>query len=196
MSGTQGTSTQWPQILRDAVYLCWWYTGSKTHKDKDAIEGIVQFYKAKESIKLTNMYVGTDVSRLQLPAGRQVSATWHVKNSILVVLRLLEEGDEGCGSKSSNRRGNGRTGPDATTNFTLHTIDWYLTMGCGNWTHWPLPGDIITASRFGHLKAATAYHAFAYVSQHYDLWRLAYGSHLYNAIWKEFYSGIGDEFAT
>jgi hypothetical protein len=58
-----------------------------SHKAKDAITEITEFYKAKEgSIKLPDIYLGANVLKMQLPDGREVWATLprtYVKNSSL-----------------------------------------------------------------------------------------------------------------
>jgi hypothetical protein len=76
-----------------------------SHRAKDAIEEITAFYKAKDgSIKPPEIYLGANVSKMQLPDGREVWSTsprTYVKNSILVVERLLEEDGEGYVLKSN-----------------------------------------------------------------------------------------------
>jgi hypothetical protein len=75
-----------------------------SHRATDAIEEITAFYKAKEgSIKPPEIYLGANVSKMQLPDGREVwltSPRTSVKNSILMVERLLEEECEGYILKS------------------------------------------------------------------------------------------------
>ena len=70
-----------------------------SHKAEDAIKEITTFYKAKEgSIKPLEIYLGADLSMMQLPDGQEV---WmmlpktYVKNSILVVEKLLIEDGKG-----------------------------------------------------------------------------------------------------
>ena len=66
-----------------------------SHWAGDMIKEITEFYKAKEgSIKQLEIYLGTNVSKMQLPDGWEVWATspkTYVKNSILVVECLLTE---------------------------------------------------------------------------------------------------------
>ena len=70
-----------------------------THHAKDCIKEITEFYKVKEgSIKPPEVYLGVNMSRMQLPNGHKVWATsprTYVKNSIGVVECLLEEDGEG-----------------------------------------------------------------------------------------------------
>ena len=63
-----------------------------SHQAEDAIKEITTFFKAKDgSIKPPEIYLGANVSKMQLPDGREVWSTsprTYVKNSILVVERL------------------------------------------------------------------------------------------------------------
>jgi hypothetical protein len=76
-----------------------------SHRAEDAIKEITTYYKAKEgSIKPPELYLGANISKMQLPDGREVWTTSpraYVKNSILVVDRLLEEDGEGYVLKSN-----------------------------------------------------------------------------------------------
>ena len=76
-----------------------------SHKAEDAIKEITAFYKAKNgSIKPLEIYLGADVSMMQLPTGHEVwtmSPRTYVKNSILMVERLLKEDGEGYVLKSN-----------------------------------------------------------------------------------------------
>ena len=76
-----------------------------SHRAKDAIEEITAFYKAKDgSIKPPEIYLGANVSKMQLPDGQEVWSTsprTYVKNSILMVERLLKEDVEGYVLKSN-----------------------------------------------------------------------------------------------
>ena len=78
-----------------------------SHKAEEAIKEITAYFKAKEgSIKPPEIYLGANVSKMQLPDGREVWTTspkTYVKNSILVVERLLEEDGEGYVLKSNAR---------------------------------------------------------------------------------------------
>jgi hypothetical protein len=66
-----------------------------SHKAEDTIKEITTFMKAKEgSIKPPDIYLGANVSKMQLPDGREVWTTSpksYIKNSLIVVERLLEE---------------------------------------------------------------------------------------------------------
>jgi hypothetical protein len=69
-----------------------------SHRVKNAIEEISEFYKAKEgSVKPPEIYlVGANISKMQLPDGREVWTTSplaYVKNSLLVVQRFLRDGE-------------------------------------------------------------------------------------------------------
>jgi hypothetical protein len=70
-----------------------------SHRAKNAIEEITESYKAKEgSGKPPEIYLGANISKMQLPDGREVWTTSplaYVKNSLLVVERLLSEDGEG-----------------------------------------------------------------------------------------------------
>jgi hypothetical protein len=74
------------------------------HRAKDAIEEITLFFKAKEgSVKPPEIYLGANISRVQLPDGREVWATspkTYVMNSLLVVERLLSKDGEGYALRS------------------------------------------------------------------------------------------------
>ena len=60
-----------------------------SHQAKKAIEEITEFYRAKEgSVKPPEIYLGANISKMQLPDGREVWTTSpkaYVKNSLLVV---------------------------------------------------------------------------------------------------------------
>jgi hypothetical protein len=75
-----------------------------SHRAKDAIHEITEFYKAKEgSVKLPEIYLGANISKMQVPDGREVwktSLTAYVKNSLLIVERLLSEDGDGYALKS------------------------------------------------------------------------------------------------
>jgi hypothetical protein len=69
------------------------------------IHEITEFYKASKegSIKPPEIYLGANISKMQLPDGREVwttSPSAYVKNSLLVVERLLSEDGEGYVLKS------------------------------------------------------------------------------------------------
>ena len=72
---------------------------------KKAIEEITAFMRAKEgSVKPPEIYLGANISKMQLPDGREVWTTSpkaYVKNSLLVVERLLTEDGDGYVLKSN-----------------------------------------------------------------------------------------------
>ena len=78
-----------------------------SHRAEDVINEITTFFKAKDgSIRPPQIYIGANIARMQLPDGREVwtiSPRTYVKNSILVVERLLEEDGEGYVLKSNAR---------------------------------------------------------------------------------------------
>ena len=77
---------------------------SLSHKTAECIKEITDIYKAKDnSVKPPEIYLGTDISKLDLPGGKEVWATSprsYVKNSIQVIESLLEEDGEGYVLKS------------------------------------------------------------------------------------------------
>jgi hypothetical protein len=70
-----------------------------SHRAKNAIKEITDFYRSKEgSVKPPEIYLGANISKMQLPDGREVWTTSpkaYVKNSLLVVERLLHEDGDG-----------------------------------------------------------------------------------------------------
>jgi hypothetical protein len=76
-----------------------------SHRATDVIKEITEYFKAKEgSIKPPEIYLGANILKMQVPDGRKVWATSpksYVKNSILVVERLLEEDGDGYTLKSN-----------------------------------------------------------------------------------------------
>jgi hypothetical protein len=83
-----------------------------SHKAEDTIKEITAFYKAKDykakdgSIKSPEIYLGANVSKMQLPDGREVWTTsprTYVKNALLVVERLHAKDGEGYVLKSNVR---------------------------------------------------------------------------------------------
>jgi hypothetical protein len=70
------------------------------HRAKNAImEEITEFYMAKEgSVKPSEIVLGANISKMQLPDGREVWTTSplaYIKNSLLVVERLFSEDGNG-----------------------------------------------------------------------------------------------------
>jgi hypothetical protein len=76
-----------------------------SHCTKDAIHQITKFYRAKEgSVKPPEIYIGANISKMQLPNGREVWTTSPkacVKNSLLVVKRLFSKDGDGYILKSN-----------------------------------------------------------------------------------------------
>ena len=189
-----------------------------SHRAKDAIEEITAFYKAKDgSIKPPEIYLGANVSKMQLPDGREVWSTsprTYVKNSILVVERLLEEDGEGYVLKS-NAKNPFPTGykPEIDVTEELdHTLAsrYMQLIGILRWAveigridiflETSLLSQYQANPRFGHLEVA--YHIFAYLKKHPDMGKLAYDSKQpeidesifhHNADWKEFYGDVKEE---
>jgi hypothetical protein len=75
-----------------------------SNEARKVIGDITQFYRAKEgSIKPPDIYLGSNVDRIQLSDGREVWCTSprdYVKNAISVVERLFEEDGEGYSLKN------------------------------------------------------------------------------------------------
>jgi hypothetical protein len=76
------------------------------HQAKDAMKEITTFYKAKDgSIKPPpDIYLGANISRMQLPDGQKVWTTlpkMYVKNSLIVVEHLLNDNGKGYILKSN-----------------------------------------------------------------------------------------------
>jgi hypothetical protein len=91
-------------------YKCYLFTSmtswlSVTKQAEDAIKEITAFMKAKEGIiKPPDIYLGVNISKIQLPDGQEEWTTLprtYVKNFLLVVERLLEEDGEGYVLKSN-----------------------------------------------------------------------------------------------
>jgi hypothetical protein len=189
-----------------------------SHRATDAIEEITVFYKAKDgSIKPPEIYLGANISKMQLPDGREVWSTspkTYVKNSILVVERLLDEDGEWYVLKS-NAKNPFPTGykPELDVTEELHPtlasrymqlvgiLRWAVEIGrIDIFLETSLLSQYQANPRFGHLEAA--YHIFAYLKKHPDMGKLAYDSRRpeiderifhHNAEWKEFYGDVAEE---
>ena len=76
-----------------------------SHKATEVITEITSFYKAKEgSIKRTDIYVGANIYKIQMPGGRKVwglSSIDYVKNAITTVERIFEEDSGGFTFRNS-----------------------------------------------------------------------------------------------
>ena len=76
-----------------------------SHKATEVITKITSFYKAKEgSIKPPDIYLGTNIDKIQMPDGREVwgsSSRDYVKNAITTVDQLFEEDGEGFNFRNS-----------------------------------------------------------------------------------------------
>jgi hypothetical protein len=189
-----------------------------SHKAKDAINEITAFYKAKEgSIKPPDIYLGADVSLMQLPDGREVWTTsprTYVKNSLIVVERLLEDDGEGYVLKS-NVKNPFPTGykpeidvtdeldPTLATRYMqlIGILRWAVEIGrIDIYLETSLLSQYQANPRFGHLEAV--YHIFAYLKKRPDMGRIAYDpkcpevdERIFHphADWKEFYGDVEEE---
>jgi hypothetical protein len=189
-----------------------------SHQAENAIKEITAFYKAKDgSIKPPDIYLGANISRMQLPDGREVWTTspkMYVKNSILVVERLLTDDGEGYVLKSNVRNPfptGYRPELDVTEELDQKLASRYMQLiGILRWAveigridiflEVSLLSQYQANPRFGHLEAI--YHIFAYLKKHPDMGRLAYDSKCpdiderifnSNADWKEFYGDVEEE---
>jgi hypothetical protein len=164
-----------------------------SHQAKESIQEITNFFKAKDgSIKPPEIYLGADVAKIQLPDGHEVWSTsprTYVKNSILVVERLLEEDNEGYVLKS-NARNPFPTGYKPEVDVTdeldqplasrfmqlIGILRWAVEIGrIDIYLETSLLSQYQANPRFGHLEAA--YHIFAYLKKHPDMGKLAFDSH-------------------
>jgi hypothetical protein len=189
-----------------------------SHQAEDTIKQITMFFKAKDgSIKPPEIYLGANVAKIQLPDGREVWSTSprsYVKNSILVVERLLEEDNEGYVLKS-NARNPFPTGYKPELDVTdeldqtlasrflqlIGILRWAVEIGrIDIYLETSLLSQYQANPRFGHLEAV--YHIFAYLKKHPDMGRLAYDSHAphidesffyANADWTDFYGDVTEE---
>jgi hypothetical protein len=189
-----------------------------SHQATMSIQEITNFFKAKDgSIKPPEIYLGADVARIQLPDGREVWSTsprTYVKNSILVVERLLEEAGDGYVLKA-NARNPFPTGYKPEIDITdeldqtmasrfmqlIGILRWAVEIGrIDIYLETSLLSQYQANPRFGHLEAA--YHIFAYLKKHPDMGKLAFDSHppkidesffYANADWKDFYGDVTEE---
>jgi hypothetical protein len=189
-----------------------------SHQATECIQEITTFFKAKDgSIKPPEIYLGADVAKIQLPDGREVWSTsprTYVKNSILVVERLLEEDGDGYVLKS-NARNPFPTGYKPEVDVTdeldqtlasrfmqlIGILRWAVEIGrIDIYLETSLLSQYQANPRFGHLEAA--YHIFAYLKKHPDMGRLAFDSHApdidesffySNADWTDFYGDVTEE---
>jgi hypothetical protein len=189
-----------------------------SHKATDCIQEITNFYKAKEgSIKPPEIYLGANVAKIQLPDGREVWSTsprTYVKNSILVVERLLEEDGEGYVLKSKARNPfptgykpeidvTDELDPALASRFMqlIGILRWAVEIGrIDIYLETSLLSQYQANPRLGHLEAA--YHMFAYLKNHPDMGRLAFDSHApdidesifnHSADWTDFYGDVTEE---
>ena len=189
-----------------------------SHQAKVAIEEITEFYRAKDgSVKPPEIYLGANISKMQLPDGREVWTTSpkaYVKNSLLVVERLLTEDGDGYVLKS-NVKNPFPTGYKPEVDVTdeldqtlasrymqlIGILRWAVEIGrIDIYLEVSLLSQYQANPRFGHLEAI--YHIFAYLKKHPDMGRLAYDSKRpdidesifqHNADWKEFYGDVEEE---
>jgi len=182
------------------------------------IEEITTYFKAKDgSIRPPEIYLGVNIATLQLPDGRKVWTTspkTYVKNSILIVEKLLEEDGEGY-VLQANVRNPFPTGYKPEIDITdeldqtmatrfmqlIGILQWAVEIGrIDIYLETSLLSQYQANPRFGHLEAA--YHIFAYLKKHQDMGRLAFDlnppnideSFFYaNADWKDFYGDVTEE---
>jgi hypothetical protein len=189
-----------------------------SHKAEDAIKEITTFYKAKDgSIKPPEIYLGANVSKMQLPDGREVWTTSpkaYVKNALAVVERLLQEDREGYVLKSNvcNPFPTGyKPEVDVTDELSQSLASRYMQLiGILRWAveigridiflEVSLLSQYQANPRFGHLEAI--YHIFAYLKKHPDMGCIAYDSKRpdiderifhHNADWNDFYGDVEEE---
>jgi hypothetical protein len=72
-----------------------------SHRTRNAIKEITEFYRAKEegSVKPPEIYLGVNISKMQLLDGRKVWTTSpkaYIKNSLLIFEQLLNEDRDKC----------------------------------------------------------------------------------------------------
>jgi hypothetical protein len=154
---------------------------------------------------------------MQLPDGQEVWTTLpktYVKNSILMVERLLGDDGEGYVLKS-NVRNPFPTGykpkldvmeelnQKLTTRYMqlIGMLHWAVEIGrIDIFLEVSLLSQYQANPRFGHCRAI--YHIFAYLKKHPDMGQLAYNSKCpdinerifnSNADWKEFYGDVEEE---
>jgi Reverse transcriptase (RNA-dependent DNA polymerase) len=189
-----------------------------SHQAEEAIKEITTFFKAKDgSIKPPEIYLGANIAKIDLPDGREVWSTsprTYVKNSILVVERLLEEDNQGYVLKSKVRNPF-PTGYKPEIDVTdeldqalasrfmqlIGILRWAVEIGrIDIYLETSLLSQYQANPRFGHLEAA--YHIFAYLKNHPDLGRLAFDSHAPSidesffhpsADWTDFYGDVTEE---
>ena len=171
-----------------------------SHRAEDVINEITTFFKAKDgSIRPPEIYLGANIAKMQLPDGREVWTTsprTYVKNSILVVERLLEEDGEGYVLKS-NARNPSPTGYKPEIDVTdeldqtlasrfmqlIGILRWAVEIGrIDIYLETSLLSQYQANPRFGHLEAA--YHIFAYLKKHPDMGKLAYDSRTPDIYWR------------
>jgi hypothetical protein len=188
-----------------------------SHRAKYAIEEITQFFKAKEG-SVKPLYLGANISKVQLPDGREVWATSpkaYAQTSLLVVERLLSEDGEGyvLRSKIKNPFPTGyKPDIDVTDELSPELASRYMQLiGILRWVveigridiylEVSLLSQYQANPRLGHLEAI--YHIFSYLKSHLDMGRLAYDSkrpdideRIFHpqADWKEFYGDVEEEF--
>jgi hypothetical protein len=175
-------------------------------------------FKAKEgSIKPPEIYLGANVSTMQLLDGHEVWTTSpksYVKNLILVIECLLKENGNGYTLKL-NVKNPFPTGYKPELDITdeldgdlascfmqlIGILRWAVEIGqIDIYLEVSLLSQYQANPRFGHLEAA--YLIFAYMKKHPDIRRLAYDSKrpdidetvfYHNADWKEFYGDVEEE---
>lgn len=191
---------------------------SVSHKAKERIAEITEFYKAKDgSIQPPKIYLGADVSQMTLEDGR---TTWttsprtYVKNSIKVVEDLFAEDGEGYGLKSKVKNpfpSGYRPETDVSAELDDKLASRYMQLiGIARWAvelgRIDIHHEIAILSQYqanprvGHLEAL--YNVFAYLKNHLDMGRIAYDSITppidesvfnHSADWTDFYGDVQEE---
>jgi hypothetical protein len=181
-----------------------------SHRAKEAIAEITQCFR--------RLYLVANISRVQLPAGREVWATspkTYIQNSLLVVERFLSEDGEDYALRS-NIKNLFPTGYKPEIDVTdelvsaelasrymqfIGILRWAVEIGRINiYLEVSLLSQYQANPRLGHLEAI--YHIFSYSTSHLDMGRLAYDSRRPDiderifhpqADWKEFNGDVEEE---
>ena len=189
-----------------------------SHKAEAVLFEVTAFYRAKEgSMKDPEIYLGANISKLQLPDGREVwssSPRDYVKNAVATVERLLEEDGEGYTLKNNVKDPFPRDyrpeldvtdelGPELASRYLqlIGICRWAVEIGRIDIFHESsLLSQYQANPREGHLEAL--YHIFAYLKRHPDMDRLAYDSKTpvidesafqHNVDWADFYGDVAEE---
>jgi hypothetical protein len=156
-----------------------------SHEARKVIGDITQFYRAKEgSIKPPDIYLGSNIDRIQLSDGREVWCTSpqdYVKNAISVIEHLFEEDGKGYSLKNEVKNpfpSNYWPEIDVTNELAstpatrfmqlIGILRWAIKLGRINIFYEVSALSQYQANpRMGHLEVA--YHIFAYLKKHPDM---------------------------